>query len=71
VTGSPPAGDAQDADSTSLTAFQIEVARTFFELDAAHGFLLAGGAALAAQRMPPDPPTRPRPVHRARTRRRR
>jgi hypothetical protein len=51
VTGGPAADDAQDADSTALTAFQIEVAKTFFDLDAAHGFLLAGGAALAAQRL--------------------
>jgi hypothetical protein len=38
------AGDA----SGPLTAFQIEVAREFFALPSAEGFLLAGGAALAA-----------------------
>jgi len=32
----------------ALTAFQIEVSRTFFALPASRGFLLAGGAALAA-----------------------
>lgn len=32
-----------------LTAFQIDVARAFFALEASRGFLLAGGAALAAQ----------------------
>lgn len=32
-----------------LTPFQIEVARAFFDLPEAAGFLLAGGAALAAQ----------------------
>lgn len=31
-----------------LTAFQIQVARLFFDLDEAVGFLVAGGAALAA-----------------------
>jgi hypothetical protein len=31
-----------------LTAFQVEVAREFFALPSAQGFLLAGGAALAA-----------------------
>jgi hypothetical protein len=35
--------------STSLTDFQIEVARLFFSLPTSQGFLLAGGAALAAQ----------------------
>jgi hypothetical protein len=34
---------------TSLTAFQISVASLFFSLPASEGFLLAGGAALAAQ----------------------
>lgn len=33
----------------ALTAFQIEVARLFFALDASRGFLLAGGAALTVQ----------------------
>jgi len=35
--------------SGALTPFQIEVARAFFDLPEAAGFLLAGGAALAAQ----------------------
>jgi predicted nucleotidyltransferase component of viral defense system len=35
----------------ALTSFQIEVARLFFELPASAGFVLAGGAALAAQRL--------------------
>jgi len=34
--------------STSLTVFQIEVARLFFTLDGSERFVLAGGAALAA-----------------------
>jgi len=34
-----------------LTPFQIEVAQLFFSLSASRGFLLAGGAALAAQRL--------------------
>jgi hypothetical protein len=34
-----------------LTAFQIDVAQLFFSLPASHGFLLAGGAALAAQQL--------------------
>lgn len=38
-----------DAPTGPLTPFQIEVARCFFELPEAAGFLLAGGAALAAQ----------------------
>lgn len=33
-----------------LSAFQMEVARLFFALPASKGFLLAGGAALLAQR---------------------
>jgi hypothetical protein len=37
--------------STALTEFQIEVARLFFSLPAASGFLLTGGAALNAQRL--------------------
>ena len=44
--------DAAGAVSpTALTEFQIEVARAFFTLKAAEGFLLAGGAALAAHRL--------------------
>lgn len=34
--------------STGLTPYQIEVARIFFELEAATGFVVAGGAALLA-----------------------
>lgn len=42
-----------------LTDFQVEVVRLFFTLPQAHGFLLAGGAALAAtgltaRRSPPN-----------------
>jgi hypothetical protein len=56
VTGGPgddeSVPDAAGAVSqTSLTGFQIEVTRAFFALPAAQGFLLAGGAALAAQRL--------------------
>lgn len=36
------------ADHGSLTGFQIEVARIFFDLDASHGYVVAGGAALLA-----------------------
>lgn len=38
-----------------LTAFQVEVARVFFDLPASAGFLLAGGAALAAQNLTTRP----------------
>lgn len=38
-------------DRSLLTPFQLEVARLFFSLPAAQGFLLAGGAALLAQGM--------------------
>lgn len=38
-----------------LSAFQLEVARLFFALPASHGFLLAGGAALLAQRLTARP----------------
>jgi hypothetical protein len=38
----------EGAGSGALTAFQITVARSFFALPSAQGFLLAGGAALAA-----------------------
>lgn len=47
VTGSA----AEGGQVPVLTAFQVGVARLFFILDAASGFLLAGGAALAAQGM--------------------
>ena len=39
----------------ALTAFQIEVSRLFFGLPASEGFLLAGGAALAAQQLTTRP----------------
>jgi hypothetical protein len=38
-----------------LTAFQVEVAQIFFSLPASEGFLLAGGAALAAQKLTTRP----------------
>jgi hypothetical protein len=41
--------------ATSLSAFQIEVSRLFFDLPACRGFLLAGGGALAAQRLTSRP----------------
>lgn len=44
--GAPPA---------SLTPFQIAVAELFFSLPESDGFLLAGGAALAAQRLTTRP----------------
>lgn len=48
--------DGQRADeATALTAFQLEVARIFFSLPASAGFLLAGGAALAAQHLTERP----------------
>jgi hypothetical protein len=40
---------------TGLTAFQIDVATLFFSLPASDGFLLAGGAALAAQHLTTRP----------------
>lgn len=44
--------DAADQDRSEprgpLTAFQVQVARVFFSLPSSQGFLLAGGAALAA-----------------------
>lgn len=50
------AGDGQRTDEpTALTAFQLEVARIFFSLPASAGFLLAGGAALAAQHLTERP----------------
>src|SRR5215469_8104197 len=45
------AGDGQP----ELSAFQLEVARLFFALPASRGFLLAGGAALLAQRLTARP----------------
>jgi hypothetical protein len=45
-----------DADrTTSLTNFQLEMAGIFFALPASRGFLLAGGAALAAQHLTTRP----------------
>jgi hypothetical protein len=38
-------------NGTLLTEFQIEVARIFSRLPSSEGFLLAGGAALAAQHL--------------------
>ena len=43
------------AGNTVLTAFQLEVANTFFSLPAAEGFLLYGGAALVAQHLTTRP----------------
>jgi hypothetical protein len=40
---------------TSLTRFQIEVAQLFFTLPESQGFLLAGGAALAAHQLTQRP----------------
>jgi hypothetical protein len=45
------------ASATGLTQFQLELARLFFDLPTSAGFLLAGGAALAAQHLT-DRPTR-------------
>ena len=45
------AGDGQPG----LPPFQLEVARMFFALSASRGFLLAGGAALLAQRLTTRP----------------
>ena len=39
----------------ALTDFQVQVARLFFSLPAAQGFLLAGGAALVAQHLTSRP----------------
>ena len=36
---------------TALTDFQVDVAPLFFWLSSSDGFLLAGGAALVAQRL--------------------
>jgi hypothetical protein len=40
---------------TVLTDFQVEVAKVFFSLPSSEGFLLAGGAALVAQRLTARP----------------
>jgi hypothetical protein len=47
--GKPPPADA--GGGSALTDFQVDVARLFFALPASEGFLLAGGAALAAQHL--------------------
>ena len=46
---------ATGGSEPDLSAFQLEVARLFFALPASHGFLLAGGAALLAQRLTARP----------------
>ena len=51
---SDPSQLAEDHES-ALTAFQIEVAQLFFTLPASKGFLLAGGAALAAHHLTDRP----------------
>lgn len=43
--------DLDPVAAGTLTAFQVEVARVFFSLPPSEGFVLAGGAALAAQRL--------------------
>jgi hypothetical protein len=45
--GHPPAGSSDEV----LTAFQMELTRMFFALPSSQRFLLAGGAALLAQRL--------------------
>jgi Nucleotidyl transferase AbiEii toxin, Type IV TA system len=55
VTADVPGRGQQVDGGTSLTAFQVEVARLFFSLPASAGFLLAGGAALAAQHLTERP----------------
>jgi hypothetical protein len=52
-----PPGDSPHEMPPGLAPFQVEVARLLFALRASHGFLLAGGAALLAQRLT-DGPTR-------------
>ena len=42
-------GSSGEPGADPLTAFQIEVSRVFLDLPQSAGFLLAGGAALAAQ----------------------
>jgi hypothetical protein len=44
-----PTDRAPATEPEGLTSFQIQVAQLFFSLPASNGFLLAGGAALAAQ----------------------
>jgi len=50
-----PDGDPATQGRQSLTAFQLDVARLFFKLPESRGFLLAGGAALLAQRLTTRP----------------
>lgn len=45
----------EDGGPAGLTPFQVEVAQLFFALPASKGFLLAGGAALLAQRLTARP----------------
>lgn len=44
-----------ESPATGLTGFQITVAELFFSLPESNGFLLAGGAALAAQHLTSRP----------------
>lgn len=44
-----------DAEAGALTPFQVQVAQLFFGLPTSAGFLLAGGAALAAQHLTARP----------------
>jgi predicted nucleotidyltransferase component of viral defense system len=46
---------ATSSEDIPLTDFQLEVARLFFSLPASEGFVLAGGAALIAQRLTSRP----------------
>jgi predicted nucleotidyltransferase component of viral defense system len=48
-------GERGTGRTTNLKAFQLEIARLFFTLPASRGFLLAGGAALLAQRLTARP----------------
>jgi hypothetical protein len=48
-------GGVVSAPRTGLTAFQITAAEMFFSLPESDGFLLAGGAALAAQHLTARP----------------
>ncbi len=50
-----PSEHTVETQPTALTAFQLEVARLFFSLPRSQGFLLAGGAALAAQHLTDRP----------------
>lgn len=50
-----PESSHDEPSRTALTDFQLEVARLFFSLPVSHGFLLAGGAAPAAQHLTERP----------------